>query len=255
MYIAAMGERTHILAQEIFRKPTVEACDLQEIKEYVQHYPYFAPAQFLLLEKLKLENSPECESQLQKAVLYYHDPLEFEYFISSGRFYTELELEEEFQADVFSESNEIGEIPFAVSNVKEPSIVTELQTATPQPLTFEPYHTVDYFASQGIKLTAEEVPIDKFGKQLKSFTEWLKTMKRLPAKDIIQNLDNSTESNVKHLAEDSVHETDVLTESMAEVWLKQGNIDKALEVYDKLSLLNPSKKAYFAGKIEHLKHS
>jgi len=33
-------------------------------------------------------------------------------------------------------------------------------------LTFQPYHTVDYFASQGIKFVAEEKPTDRFGKQL-----------------------------------------------------------------------------------------
>jgi hypothetical protein len=47
----------------------------------------------------------------------------------------------------------------------------------------------------------------------------------------------------------------VVTEAMAEVWLKQGNNGKALDIYNKLSLLNPSKKAYFAAKIENLKPS
>lgn len=45
---------------------------------------------------------------------------------------------------------------------------------------FEPFHTVDYFASQGIKFKEEEKPVDKFSQQLKSFTDWLKTMKKLP---------------------------------------------------------------------------
>jgi hypothetical protein len=39
---------------------------------------------------------------------------------------------------------------------------------------------------------------------------------------------------------------------MAEVWLKQGNKEKAADVYRKLSLRNPSKSAYFAAKIESL---
>jgi hypothetical protein len=47
----------------------------------------------------------------------------------------------------------------------------------------------------------------------------------------------------------------VLTEAMAEVWIKQGNKQKAIETYNKLGLLNPSKKAYFAGLIENLKRS
>ena len=120
-------------------------------------------------------------------------------------------------------------------------------------LTFEPYHTVDYFASQGIKLSQADASNDKFGKQLKSFTEWLKTMKKLPATAITANTDNAGEKKVENLAAHSLHNTDIITESMAEVWVKQGNWQKASEVYNKLSLQNPSKKAYFAAKIESLK--
>ena len=119
-------------------------------------------------------------------------------------------------------------------------------------ISFEPFHTVDYFASQGIKLQQDEAPKDKFGQQLKSFTEWLKTMKRLPQNAPAASIDASKEKDVQHLAEDSVHESDVVTEAMAEVWLKQGNTRKALEVYNKLSLQNPAKNAYFAAKIENL---
>jgi hypothetical protein len=42
---------------------------------------------------------------------------------------------------------------------------------------------------------------------------------------------------------------------MAEVWVKQGNKDKAIEIYNKLSLLNPAKSAYFASLSEQLKNS
>lgn len=60
-------------------------------------------------------------------------------------------------------------------------------------LTFEPYHTVDYFASQGIKFSQEELPKDKLGKQLKSFTQWLKTMKRLPSTPAIDSSQTTAE--------------------------------------------------------------
>jgi pentatricopeptide repeat protein len=44
----------------------------------------------------------------------------------------------------------------------------------------------------------------------------------------------------------------VLTEAMAEVYAKQGQADKALEIYRKLSLLDPSRSATFAAKIAEL---
>ena len=141
----------------------------------------------------------------------------------------------------------------AEPSLELPSLDLSAPAAAAADITFEPYHTVDYFASQGIKLSQAEVPGDKFGKQLKSFTEWLKTMKKLPTIAITSNTDGVGEKKVERLAAHSLQNTEIITESMAEVWVKQGNIEKASEVYNKLSLQNPSKKAYFAAKIESLK--
>ena len=124
--------------------------------------------------------------------------------------------------------------------------------AVTQDFLFEPYHTIDYFASQGIKLTLDENPEDKLGKQLKSFTEWLKTMRRLPQKDREVVPDRVMEEAIQTSAAHSIQGKDVLTETMAEVLAKQGMREKARAVYEKLSLLNPDKRAYFAAKIEQL---
>lgn len=120
-------------------------------------------------------------------------------------------------------------------------------------LSFEPYHTVDYFASQGIKFREEEKPKDLFSQQLRSFTEWLKTMKRIPPAEITVTIDAGHEKKIEQLAEHSIAERHVITEAMAEVWEKQGNKARAEEIYRKLSLLDPSKSSYFAAKIEELK--
>ena len=122
-------------------------------------------------------------------------------------------------------------------------------------LTFEPYHTIDYFASQGIKLQQADLSKDKFGKQLKSFTEWLRSMKRLPNAAVDGSLDEVTQRSIQEIAEHSFEEKDIVTETMAEVWIKQGNKEKAIDTLHKLSLLNPSKSHYFAAKIEQLKAS
>jgi hypothetical protein len=80
-------------------------------------------------------------------------------------------------------------------------------------------------------------------------------MKRLPATQLTASVDAGTETKVQNMALNSIHDANVWTEAMAEVWVKQGNASKAIEVYNKLSLLNPSKRAYFATKIENLKRS
>jgi len=112
-----MSERIHVLAQQLFGKSSIDECNLQDIRDLAKLYPYFAPAQFLLLEKLKRENSPEYSTQLQKAVLYYHDPLEFEYFISSGRFETEIDFEESSQPAISHEHEDEHSFPWLQMNL------------------------------------------------------------------------------------------------------------------------------------------
>ena len=117
-------------------------------------------------------------------------------------------------------------------------------------LPVEVYHTVDYFASQGIKLMLEPRADDKFGQQLKSFTSWLKQMKKLPATKLS---DKEHDPIVENIASSSLQEGEVLTESMAEVLIKQGKEAQAIQVLQKLSLLHPEKSHYFAALIEKTK--
>ncbi|HEX6335252.1 MAG TPA: hypothetical protein VFZ78_13555 [Flavisolibacter sp.] len=311
--------QVHVWTQQLLGKASLDDCSIQEIKDVADRFPFYAPAQILLLQKLRRENSPYAAEQYQKAVLYYHDPLEFdsildpEKYLAEEMLTTEPEVSQEaviHPASSMHATNAVNEMmaedsapaPAAMHEVEPVDALTEPFPAAPlseeaashvaevrieetlshipvpaheaapaEPVAqqgpspapenagpavplFEPYHTVDYFASQGIRLSQEEATQDKFGRQLKSFTEWLKTMKRLPEQKV-PAVDPGTESKVQHLAEDSVHDPNVVTEAMAEVWLKQGNQQKALETYHKLSLLNPSKRAYFAAKIEHLKQT
>jgi len=136
------------------------------------------------------------------------------------------------------------------ASIKQPSLAAAIP-GVEGTLLFTPLYATDYFASQGIKLREEALPNDKLGKQLKSFTDWLKTMKKvhdskLPAGSEVLDL------SVQRLAEKSNKEEQVITESMAEVFLQQRKLHKAKEIYEKLSLLDPSKIAYFAAKIDQI---
>lgn len=118
-------------------------------------------------------------------------------------------------------------------------------------LSFEPLHTVDYFASQGIKLKEELLQKDQLGKQLKTFTQWLKTMKKVYVEEH-NELDAKAEKEVLLKAVESNTGEEIITETMASVLEQQGKTTKAIELYRKLSLLHPEKSAYFAAQIERL---
>lgn len=216
------------LAKSVLQKNSLQECSEDELQKLVDQYPYFSAARLLLLQKLKITDPTRFNEQLQITSLFFHNPLWLAYLLN----------EEGSMGSIPSEKNEMK---------KENSSTKESE------LIFEPYHTVDYFASQGIKVAEEIKPQDKFGQQLKSFTEWLKTLKRLPLTEITKEIDITAENKVEQLAGHSLEEREVVTETMADVWEKQGNYNKALEVYTKLSLLDPSKNSYFAAKIEQLK--
>lgn len=128
-----------------------------------------------------------------------------------------------------------------------------IEKDTPVPIESEPYHTVDYFASQGIKLTQEQQAQDHLSVKVKKFTDWLKQMKRIAPQPTDLGIDEAAEHKVKNIAAGSNQADEVVTETMAEVLVKQGMHEKAIEVYEKLSFLYPAKSTYFATQIEHLK--
>ena len=64
--------------------------------------------------------------------------------------------------------------------------------------------------------------------------------------------DGEVESEVKTEA-DFDEDDDLVSEELAEIYAKQGLNSEAIEIYRKLSLLNPKKSAYFAAQMEKLR--
>ena len=261
-----MNQQINQLVKSTFQKENLEQCSLQELQRYAERHPYFGAAQLLLTKKMQVEHNDNYNDQLQKTFLFFNNPLWVKQLLDESGNATIQPAEKEKPVAI----NEAAVLEAILPPVASTEVVSQIEEQTNLPeiqlqikksqemalkdeLVFEPYHTVDYFASQGIKIKEEEKPVDKFGKQLKSFTDWLKTMKRLPITDLKNTPVTQAEQKVEALAENSLADRHVITESMAAVWEKQGNAQKAIEIYEKLSLLEPTKSAYFAARIAELK--
>jgi len=154
----------------------------------------------------------------------------------------------------------------------------------------QPVFTEDYFRHEGIVVSDElpeemetspiEPPLPQTVKDPKSlmivmsFTEWLlhfrtksqkekeeeedrKAMKTMWQKEklaaALEEENDEIPENVFEMAVNSLDKDEgLVSESLAEILTKQGKIEKAIEMYRKLSLRNPQKSTYFAQQISFL---
>lgn len=125
----------------------------------------------------------------------------------------------------------------------------------------------------------EPVPAEEPAGEM-SFGAWLKQVGKTPApkpeeqpaEPVLQKsnslIDKFIEDNPRiraqkntfynpvNMAKKSVQESDeFITETLARIYVKQGNIPKAIRAYQKLSLKFPEKTTYFAALIEELKRT
>ncbi len=249
------------IARQLFHVHSMDDVSLKQMEDLRDQYPFFNIGHYLLSKKLLHDKADGFLDETKKTALYFNNPFWLQWVLQNivSEKLPESKASVEIENKVHNTENSTmlgqepaDEIP-ASPHVEQ---IQELKVAVPskgEELLFNSYHTVDYFASLGIKLILDENSNDKFGKQLKSFTDWLKIMKRLPQKVEDGSAETAIQASIDGFAAHSLQQKEIITEAMAEVLAKQGKNEDAMMLYQKLSLLNPAKSAYFAAKIDKLK--
>ena len=284
-------KETDYMIQSLFQRESMDEMTLDELKSHAEAFPYSSIIQFLYTCKLKSQYHLDFPEAVSKTALFFDDSSWLNYQLreegEKGNFRKILygsqhndanevegveEVEEVEGLNLPAEGREVEgveEVDFDENEggFHDPAIVQaiekiELQDPNTNPASgtnkdFEfqltPYHTIDYFASLGIKINMENEK-DELSLKVKSFTAWLKTMKRLqPGPETVTVKDIQSILNTQNDKENQPEA--ILTEAMAEVYLKQGLREKAIDVYDKLSLQNPLNSHKFADKISQIKEN
>ena len=219
---------------------SLSSISTNQLETLVQENEYSPLLQLLLAKKYALENSAQYASQIQKAANYFPTPLHLHQWLG------------EFVSEEMEASNE-GKLSSIISE----QLAQYQEPLVDEALAFEkeaPKVIKDYFEAQGIQIDLANLPQDKFTKQLRSFTAWLKVLKHNEVNSQqLAEIGEEQEKMISIIAEKANNATEVITEAMAEIWIKQGNKRKAIDIYSKLSFIFPEKSVYFASQIELLK--
>ncbi len=142
-------------------------------------------------------------------------------------------------------------IPLEITNMEAQE---EEDFSIPEPKTsFNSW--LKQFESPVIEQRFEELlEISKKAKEKRK--DKIKAINELEAK--VDNQSNEVEpaKKPKELAKDSIQEdNEIISETLAQLLERQGHVQRAIDMYERLGLQNPEKSSSFAAKIEELKKS
>lgn len=165
---------------------------LPDIKELVQHYPYFQAARMLYIRNLKNTDDLSYHAELKKGAINVPDRVRLEQIMNKAA----SEKKEQSTVTVVADDANIESVP----QLKHHELIDSFITANPH-----------------IKPVGEV-------------------------------------SDVETVVLDNTNVTDsIFTESLAKIYIKQGQYDKAIRIFEKLNLKYPEKSSYFADQIRFLK--
>lgn len=246
-----------------------------EINSLRKKYPYFQIAAFL---EALLDDDPFekwyflKELELANPVLY---AMEIERMHKKQE--KEMEQEEEVKLEVGEEKKE-NEKQEIYTNQKT-EILDYAYLNKGQDYFHEETKGMDSDLSAlaaDFKQNKEDLPVkeDQSLLRIMTFAEWLEYLKQLHIKKTeeeeskralkamwqreklakaMEAEEEEIPDEVFNMAIKSIHlEEEIISESMAQVYEKQENWEKAIEIYKKLSLRNPEKSSYFAEQIKKL---
>lgn len=271
-----MNPRVQYLINHPFE---VSLSDISVLQDEIEKYPYFATLRILLLYGLKNADHPEFERELKKTSIHAPSRVALYHYLKKEK-QQKIEEADEIKEEISNvaevETKEEPVIAHIPEEIEETNIQPEIDessdnliTETADSETEEEKSDLEFFVNE----IAEEEEADDTSEH--TFMEWLnfsaepakKQEYKLSEKEIkfqlidefiekspkIPPADKSRVTEVKPAESTRTQEySDLMTETLAEIYTEQRKYDKAIRAYRILSLKYPDKSNYFDRKINEI---
>jgi len=250
---------------------------LKEINTLIEKYPFCQSLHALSSKKAALEDRPGSKQLIQKASAYSVDRkmLHWLHFNEEWSNTKQAPFNNSLSEDITAESKTEQKVIPIEAEVPIPDIATNIYEASFEKLKNELVSSDEEVSPSNVKdnskeaENAPEFDLKDHQNKTLSTTEWLSLFEN---KEIEDNSENQSEPTLKMPQQDEVLKAieiinkpktkapfseplsfGMVTETLAKILIKQGQLDKAIQVYKDLSLQNPEKSAYFDAQIKNLK--
>ena len=188
--------------------------NILELRKITNKYPYFTTTQLLLTKGLHNVKDPNYNNQLKKAATYAGNREKLFALITKN-----------------------------IAKNKNPIKKDSLDIGQPLDFTHEERHSF----SQWLNLTKVKkiTRIEDKKSNEEIITKFIK--RKVVQKEKINSVFFSASENAKNSIKENHN---IVTETLAKVYLEQGHYEKAISSYEKLILKYPKKNIFFAKKIE-----
>jgi len=218
---------------------------LSDLSKIIGKYPYFQTA--YLLYTLNLYNLEDTHFlyELRKAAIYLNDRRKL-FFLVENQFFDSEKIEV-LQHKIPENSDSVFNLIDSFLSEKSPKEEMTDDTEKMQDLQAASTDYVSDYLSENQEETVKNSSPLQFQDTIDRF---LKEDEISPIKIELKNSDRTEKIAAPDL--EQADDNDIVSESLAKIYIKQRKYDKALEIIRKIILHYPEKSSYFADQIQML---
>ncbi len=274
-----MVDEVQILDEAVKAPEKLTAEQLDSLANLVDQYPYFQTGHILYAKCLKNAGDARFEQQLSLTAIHTNNRDLLYDLISIPAPVEDVKMQEEKVV--------VKEDPLPVADPTPETVDQVQEEPTHEPIevdykaeedlaTLEQNYQAAAMANEFLSTEELEDPVEDIRITVEeqaaptpdklSFNDWLKEYEDYPAEqnptEVVETQPEQSPSvegassfySPSKMAKQSIEESEeIVTETLAKIYVAQNHIDKAIWAYEVLALRFPSKSAYFATQIKTLK--